>query len=161
MLDAFTMKALAQARTRQRRQCTDTMGDLLMDKETGRRWSGCHHNWRCKALASSGAAEHRLLPRAPRWLLSETRSRQDPSVALGPLAGRGGSDCPMTNDVEMIKTAITRLSPSELRDLSIWYRQFEARLWDEQIEEDIRAGKLDKLADEGLADLAAGRCTDL
>ncbi len=33
--------------------------------------------------------------------------------------------------------------------------------WDKQIEEDIKAGKLDQLRDEALEDLRVGRCTDL
>jgi len=45
--------------------------------------------------------------------------------------------------VEEIKTAVTHLSSPELRDFSTWYKQFEADLWDGQIEEDIKAGKLD------------------
>lgn len=35
-----------------------------------------------------------------------------------------------------------------------------AAAWDSQIEEDIVAGRLDDLADEALADLRQGRCTD-
>jgi hypothetical protein len=63
--------------------------------------------------------------------------------------------------VEEIKTAVTHLSPPELQDFSTWYKQFEAELWDKQIEEDIKAGKLDKLAEEALADFEAGCCTEL
>ena len=33
--------------------------------------------------------------------------------------------------------------------------------WDRQLEEDVKAGKLDQLAEEALEDLHAGRCTDL
>ena len=33
--------------------------------------------------------------------------------------------------------------------------------WDRQLEEDVKAGKLDQLAEEVLEDLRAGRCTDL
>jgi hypothetical protein len=31
--------------------------------------------------------------------------------------------------------------------------------WDEQFERDVRAGRLDELADKALADFRAGRCT--
>ena len=40
-------------------------------------------------------------------------------------------------------------------------REFEAQVWDKQIEEDIEAGKLDRLAEEALADFEANRCTEL
>ena len=33
--------------------------------------------------------------------------------------------------------------------------------WDRQLEEDVKAGKLDQLAEEALEDLRSGRCTDL
>jgi len=38
---------------------------------------------------------------------------------------------------------------------------FAAQRWDEQIEADIQADKLDALADAVLADFAAGRCAPL
>ena len=33
--------------------------------------------------------------------------------------------------------------------------------WDRQLEEDVKAGKLDQLAEEALEDLRSGRCTEL
>ena len=36
-----------------------------------------------------------------------------------------------------------------------------AAAWDKQIEEDIKAGRLDHLGNKALEDLRAGRCTDL
>ena len=43
------------------------------------------------------------------------------------------------------------------------YETLEAdwEAWDRQLEEDVKAGKLDQLAEEALEDLRAGRCTDL
>ncbi len=43
------------------------------------------------------------------------------------------------------------------------YETLEAdwEAWDKQLEEDIKAGKLDKLGEKALEDLRAGRCTDL
>jgi len=63
--------------------------------------------------------------------------------------------------VEQIKVAIMDLSWPELADFRTWYEQFEAQQWDKQIEADIQAGKLDKLADEILADFEAGMCMEL
>ncbi len=60
-----------------------------------------------------------------------------------------------------IKSAITLLPRSELVDLGQWFREFEAQVWDAQIEKDVEVGKLDKLAEEALADFEAGRCTEL
>ena len=36
-----------------------------------------------------------------------------------------------------------------------------ADAWDKQIEEDIKAGRLDRLGEKALEDLRAGRCKDL
>ena len=43
------------------------------------------------------------------------------------------------------------------------YETLEAdwEAWDRQLEEDVKSGKLDQLAEEALEDLRAGRCTDL
>jgi hypothetical protein len=41
---------------------------------------------------------------------------------------------------------VQKLPPSEVFELSQWLREYEASLWDQQIEADIRAGKLDRLA---------------
>ena len=43
------------------------------------------------------------------------------------------------------------------------YETLEAdwKAWDKQLEEDIKAGKLDKISDKAIEDLHAGRCKDL
>ena len=43
------------------------------------------------------------------------------------------------------------------------YETLEAdwEAWDRQLEADVKAGKLDQLAEEALEDLRSGRCTDL
>jgi len=40
-------------------------------------------------------------------------------------------------------------------------KQFDAQLWDKQIEEDIKTGKLDKLAQEALANFETNQCTTI
>jgi len=37
----------------------------------------------------------------------------------------------------------------------------DAKVWDRQIEADLKAGKLDELVDQALADFKAGKATDL
>lgn len=58
---------------------------------------------------------------------------------------------------ERTKTALLQTLESKL------YKTLEAdwEAWDRQLEEDVKAGKLDQLAQEALEDLRAGRCTDL
>jgi hypothetical protein len=63
--------------------------------------------------------------------------------------------------VEAIEQAIEGLSPEELATFRRWFAEFDATVWDRQIEQDARAGKLDALADEALRDHDAGKSTDL
>jgi len=42
-----------------------------------------------------------------------------------------------------------------------WFAEFDAAAWDRQLELDVKAGKLDTLADEALRDHAAGKSTEL
>ena len=59
--------------------------------------------------------------------------------------------------VEEIKRAIEQLPKEDFWNLSGWVIQRHESEWDGQIEADIRAGKLDKLGEEALAELRAGR----
>jgi hypothetical protein len=63
--------------------------------------------------------------------------------------------------LEDIEAAIAGLSPDDLARLRAWFEDFDARLFDEKIERDAKAGKLDKLAAEALADHQAGRSREL
>jgi hypothetical protein len=64
-------------------------------------------------------------------------------------------------DVREIETAITQLPPAQVAELATWFEQFHARLWDGQLEQDVRAGRLDSLLDEAARDLDSGRCEPL
>lgn len=60
--------------------------------------------------------------------------------------------------IEQIEAAILKLSPWELSQLASWVLDLDEQRWDEQIEQDIVAGKLDFLAQEALAEFEAGNC---
>jgi hypothetical protein len=62
---------------------------------------------------------------------------------------------------EDIKSAIAKLSAGEVAKLRDWFDELEARAFDEKIERDAKAGKLDELAAEAIADDKAGRTRDL
>lgn len=62
--------------------------------------------------------------------------------------------------IEEIEDAIQRLSPAELDAFREWFAEFDAAVWDRQMENDVAAGRLDVLADEAVEDLRAGRCTE-
>jgi hypothetical protein len=63
--------------------------------------------------------------------------------------------------LETIEAAVSKLPPADLEKFRDWFDEFSARAWDEQIERDVKAGKLDKLADKALADHKAGRTHEL
>ncbi len=61
--------------------------------------------------------------------------------------------------VEEITAAIEQLPADDVARVRAWLAEYAERLWDEQIERDERAGRLDALIDKALEeDLpAAGR----
>lgn len=63
--------------------------------------------------------------------------------------------------LQEIEKAISQLSPEELAAFRAWFAEFDAAVWDEQLEADVAAGRLDALAKKALQDLQEGRCTDL
>lgn len=65
------------------------------------------------------------------------------------------------SSVQEIQDAVRHLSTEDLAAFREWFAEFDAALWDGQLEADVVAGRLDELADEALQDLREGRCTDL
>jgi hypothetical protein len=63
--------------------------------------------------------------------------------------------------VEAVEREVQSLSASELAAFRQWFLEFDAAAWDQQIERDAQSGKLDRLADEALQALKAGKCTEL
>ena len=63
--------------------------------------------------------------------------------------------------VENIEENVRDLTPSELAAFRRWFLEFDAQVWDRQIEENIRQGRLDKLAEEALASHRTGKSTEL
>ena len=60
-----------------------------------------------------------------------------------------------------LEQAITQLSEQELIKFRAWFDEYYAELWDKQIEEDAKAGRLDKLIADATADYDAGLSTPL
>jgi hypothetical protein len=63
--------------------------------------------------------------------------------------------------VELIEQQIEKLSPAELAAFRRWYAAFDAEAWDLQFEANVKAGKLDVLADKALHSHAAGKSTKI
>ena len=65
------------------------------------------------------------------------------------------------SDVEQVERQIEKLSTVELTKFRAWFLEFDARVWDAQIESDLKAGKLQGLIAEALAEYKAGRVREL
>ena len=65
------------------------------------------------------------------------------------------------SSIQEIEQAIRQLSAEDLAAFRSWFSEFDASCWDSQLQNDVAAGRLDKLADEALSDLREGRRTDL
>jgi hypothetical protein len=63
--------------------------------------------------------------------------------------------------LQELEKTIADLSPEELAKFREWFQEFEAQNWDRQIEEDVKAGRLDRLAEEAIRQHRAGESTKL
>jgi hypothetical protein len=63
--------------------------------------------------------------------------------------------------IEKLEREVQELSRAELAAFRDWFREYDSDEWDRQIEEDIRAGKLDALSEEAIAEYKAGRTSEL
>jgi hypothetical protein len=55
-----------------------------------------------------------------------------------------------------IEQAIAELSPEELVQFRQWFEEYFAQVWDKQIEDDTKSGRLDKLIAEANDEYEAG-----
>lgn len=62
--------------------------------------------------------------------------------------------------IDEIKKAVTQLPPEELAAFRMWFDELQEQQFDDQIERDVKSGKLDKLAEKWRADHKAGKSTD-
>jgi len=64
-------------------------------------------------------------------------------------------------DVKEIESAIANLPLAKIAELAKWFEEFQAQVWDQQIERDLKAGRLDSLLEEAKEDLDSNRCREL
>ena len=55
-----------------------------------------------------------------------------------------------------IENAIRQLSAEDFSSLTFWISEYRNEKWDREIEEDYKAGKLNRLIDSALADIDSG-----
>ena len=62
--------------------------------------------------------------------------------------------------LQAIEAALEQLDPAGCARFRDCFKRFDAADWDQQLENDVEAGALDWLAEEALADLTPGRCSE-
>ena len=65
------------------------------------------------------------------------------------------------NTIYEIEQAVSHMSLEDLARFRQWFEEFDAKVWDEQFEQDAKSGKLDKLANQAIADFRAGKYKEL
>lgn len=63
--------------------------------------------------------------------------------------------------LEEVEEQIRNLSGTDLVEFRKWYAEFDAEAWDKQFEADVKAGKLDALADAARKAHAEGKSSKL
>lgn len=64
-------------------------------------------------------------------------------------------------NIREIESAIAQLPPSEIAKLAEWFYEFQAQVWDKQIEREVRAGRLDSLVEQAEHKFKSGQCEPL
>jgi hypothetical protein len=83
---------------------------------------------------------------------------QQLEAAPTPAVSSGEPPAPTRAEVQ---AAVARLPWKELSAFKTWFDEFFADEWDNQIERDALAGRLDHLMKKADEDFEAGRCTPL
>lgn len=63
--------------------------------------------------------------------------------------------------IKELEKAVKQLPTPELAQFASWFEAFQADLWDNQIEQDALAGRLDALAEQANREFEAGHCRQL
>ena len=60
-----------------------------------------------------------------------------------------------------IEEAVSNLKEKELRKFRAWFEEFDAMTWDKQFAENVKSGRVDKIAEKALEDYKKGKCKEL
>ena len=71
------------------------------------------------------------------------------------------ADAAARASVKQIQSEVLQLSDDDRSELWSWYWDMDWERWDRELEEDVKAGRLDWLAEEALKDAKAGKLMDI
>jgi major membrane immunogen (membrane-anchored lipoprotein) len=63
--------------------------------------------------------------------------------------------------IKELEQAVSGLPREELTRFREWFDEFDAKAWDKQLEADVKAGKLNKIAEDAISDYRAGKAKEL
>ena len=63
--------------------------------------------------------------------------------------------------LEQIEKTVEELNAKDFAAFAEWFESLQQQRWDRQIEADAASGKLDRFADQALADFRAGKTKPL
>lgn len=63
--------------------------------------------------------------------------------------------------LEQLEERVRSLSAAELSEFRVWFAEFDAQVWDEQIVSDSNAGRLDALVEQAVSEHLAGRSCEI
>ncbi|MCC6139586.1 MAG: hypothetical protein IT389_03100 [Nitrospira sp.] len=61
------------------------------------------------------------------------------------------------SEIEQLERTVSNLSPGDLAQFRAWFLEFDAGAWDQQIESNLKAGKLDQLMTEARTEHQEGK----
>jgi hypothetical protein len=100
--------------------------------------------------------------------LSMLSSLPASDLGVRPIREGGGTSQPensaimgLMSTLEEIEAAVQQLPPAKRAEFRAWFLSFDASDWDQQMEDDLTAGKLDWIANEAISDSQSGRCSEL
>lgn len=67
----------------------------------------------------------------------------------------------LMSKVESLEREVEQLAPDELAAFRAWFIEHDWQSWDRELEQDVGAGRLDRFADEALAEYERGETTEL
>ena len=65
------------------------------------------------------------------------------------------------SELEQLEQQVLNLPPQDLAQFREWFLEFDARVWDQQIEADLKRGKLDALIAEARTEFKTGKARKL
>ncbi|MFZ0609473.1 MAG: hypothetical protein WBD53_13015 [Xanthobacteraceae bacterium] len=63
--------------------------------------------------------------------------------------------------IEDLEKAVTKLPPEQFAEFRAWFEALDTARFDEKIERDAEAGKLDRLADQAIDEFRKGGAREL